>query len=231
MGRKRQRTLLRPVAEGLKAVGIEPGSVADVIVSHMHFDHAGNRDLFPRARYHVQEREMAFCTGRCMCHAYLRHAFEADDVSAMIAKLYAGRVVFHDGTGELAPGITLHHVGGHTAGLQVVRVKTRRGWVVLGSDAAHFYANFRAEPAVPRRRGCRRDARRIRHDAAAGDVARPRHTGSRPARARTLSGRVRGRRRGRKIGCRSAALRPAGLTRAGMEGAASLSEIDDLEPG
>lgn len=43
---------------------------------------------------------------------------------------------------EVAPGLDVHHVGGHTNGLQVVRVRTRRGWVVLASDASHLYANI-----------------------------------------------------------------------------------------
>ena len=60
----------------------------------------------------------------------------------MVRHLFAGRMQFHDGAGEIAPGITVHHVGGHTAGLQVMRVKTARGWVVLAADASHFYANF-----------------------------------------------------------------------------------------
>jgi len=113
-----------------------------VIVSHMHYDHAGNNDLFPNATFHLQDREMAFCTGRCMCHRDMRRSFEETDVTAMVGRLYQGRVQFHDGTDEIAPGISVHHVGGHTAGLQFVRVKTRRGWVVLASDASHFYANF-----------------------------------------------------------------------------------------
>jgi glyoxylase-like metal-dependent hydrolase (beta-lactamase superfamily II) len=148
---RRQRQLLRPVGEGLKMVGVEPDSVTDVILSHMHFDHCGNHDLFPRARYHVQDAEMAYCTGRCMRHAFLRHAFDYGDVASMVAKLFAGRVEFHDGDSQIAPNLTVHRVGGHTKGLQVVRVFTRRGWVVLGSDASHLYANFeqgRPFPAV-----------------------------------------------------------------------------------
>src|SRR5438552_16720177 len=77
-----------------------------------------------------------------MCKPHLRRSYEVDDVSAIVGRLFAGRVQFHDGTGEIAPGITAHHVGGHTDGLQVMRVKTRRGWVVLAADASHFYANF-----------------------------------------------------------------------------------------
>lgn len=57
-------------------------------------------------------------------------------------EVYAGRVRFHDGDAELAPGVSLHLVGGHTMGLQVVRVAARRGWAVLASDAAHFCANM-----------------------------------------------------------------------------------------
>ncbi len=142
MGKQRGRTMLRTPAEGLGAIGIDPARVEDVIITHMHYDYAGNHTLLPNARYHVQEREMAFCTGRCMCHGALRMAFEAEDVAAMVRRLFEGRVQFHDGSSEVAPGVSVHHVGGHTNGLQVVRVRTGRGWVVLASDASHLYANM-----------------------------------------------------------------------------------------
>jgi len=139
---QRKRTITRPVEDGLKAVGIAPDSITDIIVSHMHYDHAGNRDLFPNATYHVQDSEINFCTGRCMCNSYLNHAFDVTDVQSMVGKIFAGRVHFHDGEGQIEPGLSVHRVGGHTGGLQITRVKTKRGWVVLGSDASHFYANF-----------------------------------------------------------------------------------------
>ena len=142
MAKKRGRDFLHPPREGLLAIGVDPATVEDVVISHMHYDHAGNNDLFPNATFHLQDREMAFCTGRCMCHADVRRSFELDDVTAMLDRVFRGRVRFHDGDDEIAPGITVHHVGGHTAGLQFMRVKTARGWVVLASDAAHFYANF-----------------------------------------------------------------------------------------
>jgi glyoxylase-like metal-dependent hydrolase (beta-lactamase superfamily II) len=68
---------------------------------------------------------------------------------SFVRKLYAGRVTFHDGVAELAPGLTLHRVGGHTDGLQVVRVWTHRGWVVIASDATHLYANFQRQSPFP----------------------------------------------------------------------------------
>jgi glyoxylase-like metal-dependent hydrolase (beta-lactamase superfamily II) len=134
--------LERPVEEGLQALGVQPDTVEDVVLTHLHWDHAGNHDLFPRARYHVQDREARFCTGRCMCHGFMRRPYAVEDVTAFVRKLYAGRIQFHDGAEEIAPGITVHWVGGHARGLQVVRVWTRRGWVVLASDASHYYANI-----------------------------------------------------------------------------------------
>jgi glyoxylase-like metal-dependent hydrolase (beta-lactamase superfamily II) len=149
MAKRRGRKLTRPVAEGLKAAGIDLAGVEDVVLTHLHYDHAGNHDIFPNAKYHVQDREMEYCTGRCMCHSTLRHPFEADDVTAMVRKLFQGRVRFHDGASEIADGVSVHLVGGHSRGLQFVRVRTRRGWVVIASDASHYYANFEQHRPFP----------------------------------------------------------------------------------
>jgi len=139
---RRSRKVMRPVAEGLKAVGVDLNAVKDVILTHMHWDHAGNHDILPNATYHVQDREMEYCTGRCMCHGTLRHPFEVDDVTAMVRKVFQGRVKFHNGASEIADGVSVHLVGGHSRGLQFVRVRTKRGWVVVASDATHYYGNF-----------------------------------------------------------------------------------------
>ena len=142
MAARRGRSLTAPVAEGLAALGVAPGAIEDIVVTHMHYDHAGNHALFPAARYHLQDDEMAYATGRCMTHAALRQAYAADDVAEMVRKVFDERVVFHAGEAELAPGLSLHLIGGHTKGMQAVRVWTRRGWLVLASDAAHLYANM-----------------------------------------------------------------------------------------
>jgi len=103
--KERGRTILHPVGDSLKALGIEPAEVKNVIATHMHWDHAGNYDLFPNARYHIQDTELAYATGRCMCHQTLRIPFSESDVLAMVRKVFAYRVEFHDGVEELAPGI------------------------------------------------------------------------------------------------------------------------------
>jgi glyoxylase-like metal-dependent hydrolase (beta-lactamase superfamily II) len=144
---RRGRTILRPVADCLRAVGTDPASIRDVIVSHLHYDHAGNLGLFPNATFHIQDREVAFATGRHMCASCLRAPFEVEDVVRLVRAVYADRVVFHDGEGEIAPGVSVHHVGGHSDGIQMVRVATTRGPLVLAVDAAHYYANIeRANP-------------------------------------------------------------------------------------
>jgi glyoxylase-like metal-dependent hydrolase (beta-lactamase superfamily II) len=149
MAAARGRVMIKPVAEGLRALDIDPDGVRDVIISHLHYDHCGNHDLFPEARYHLQDHEMAYGTGRAMCHAHQRIPFEADDVVAMVRKVFADRVAFHDGDDTLAPGLTLHHIGGHSKGLQCVRVKTQRGHVVLAADATHLYAHVNEGRVFP----------------------------------------------------------------------------------
>lgn len=140
--KERGRKIIKPVGEGLKALGVEPDHVDHVIATHMHWDHAGNYDLFPKARYHIQDTEMAYATGRCMCHKMLRIPFSESDVHAMVGKVFADRCEFHDGSDELAPGITVHKIGGHSKGLQCVRVKTKRGYVVVASDCCHLYSHI-----------------------------------------------------------------------------------------
>jgi len=146
---RRKRTMIRPVADGLRAIGVDPASIEDVVITHLHYDHAGSLDIFPKARFHIQDEEMAFATGRVMTHKAVRAPFDAEPVAQMVHLLFGDRVVFHDGDEELAPGIILRFLPGHTAGLQGVEVFTARGPVLLASDVAHLYANLVWEIPFP----------------------------------------------------------------------------------
>jgi glyoxylase-like metal-dependent hydrolase (beta-lactamase superfamily II) len=145
----RHRTLLRKPADALRLIGVDAAAITDIVITHLHNDHAGTLPDFPNARFHLQDAEMAFATGRHMCCGILNRAYEADDVIRMVRLVYRDRVVFHDGDAQLAPGITLHRIGGHTDGLQAVRVHTARGWVVLASDASHYYEHFEQDRCFP----------------------------------------------------------------------------------
>ncbi|APX12183.1 N-acyl homoserine lactonase family protein [Tateyamaria omphalii] len=141
-GQARGRPIRLDPGEALKPFGLQPEDVTEIIVTHLHFDHAGGLHLFPNAQLHLQTAEMAYATGPCMCHDALRFPFTVGHVVEAVQRLYSGKITFHDGDSEIADGITVHRIGGHTKGMQAVRIRTQAGWLVLASDAAHFYGNF-----------------------------------------------------------------------------------------
>ncbi|GIX49642.1 MAG: hypothetical protein KatS3mg131_3853 [Candidatus Tectimicrobiota bacterium] len=147
VGTRRGRQFLRCPSRGLAEIGIDCARVEHVILTHFHYDHVGNYALFPRAVFYVQDDEMAFYTGRYANQPAFRHSVEVDDIVALVRYNYEGRLVFVDGDQEIVPGICVHKVGGHTAGMQVVSVHTREGRAVVASDASHYYHNF--EKNVP----------------------------------------------------------------------------------
>lgn len=142
---RRSRRLVRTVREGLALVGVESHDVDNVIITHLHYDHIGGYEHFPKAQFHLQDKEMAYATGRNMTRPAISHAYTADHIADLVFRVFEARVTFHDGEADLAPGLSVHWVGGHTAGLQVVRVWTRIGWIVLASDASHYYENMNAD--------------------------------------------------------------------------------------
>jgi tripartite-type tricarboxylate transporter receptor subunit TctC/glyoxylase-like metal-dependent hydrolase (beta-lactamase superfamily II) len=149
VARARDRSVLRCPVESLRLIGLDPATVTDVILTHLHYDHTGNIGRFPVARFHLQEREMHYATGRYLRHPRLGATFDPDDICALVRLNFARRLFLYDGVAELAPGITLHRLGGHSAGLQCVRVATQSGPVVIASDVAHFYENMETGRPFP----------------------------------------------------------------------------------
>jgi glyoxylase-like metal-dependent hydrolase (beta-lactamase superfamily II) len=141
-GGKRGRTLTRDPIDALALVGVDAAQVQDVILTHMHYDHVGNFDRFPQARFHLQEPEMHYAVGRYMKHRQLAKSFEPDDVCGVVRLNFAGRVQYYDGPADILPGISVVPTGGHSAGLQFVKVNTARGIVVLASDVTHYYEHM-----------------------------------------------------------------------------------------
>ena len=147
--KERGRTLLRCPIGALSHLGIQAGDIHDVVLTHLHYDHAGNIDLLPNARFHIQDDEVNYACGRHMCSGLFRHAYDIEDVVTLVRRVYADRVDFHEGAYTLAPGIEVIKIGGHTKGLQSLRVNTARGWVVLTSDASHYYDNMEKPSPFP----------------------------------------------------------------------------------
>lgn len=128
--------------DGLRALGVDPAAVERVVVTHLHYDHIGNTEAFPKARFELQAAEMAHATGPLMAQPFLRLAYEPEEIARFVFYLHAGRLHLHGPEHQVLPGLTVHWVGGHTAGQEVVRVHTRRGWMVLASDALHYYEEY-----------------------------------------------------------------------------------------
>jgi glyoxylase-like metal-dependent hydrolase (beta-lactamase superfamily II) len=139
---KRGREHLRCPTKVLGGLGVDCTRVPYVILTHLHYDHVGNLEKFPAATFVLQEEEMAFWTGRYAGREHFRGIVEVEDVVYLVRKNFEGRVRCVNGDEEIVPGIEVYRTGGHSAGLQVVRVRTGRGNVVLASDATHFYANI-----------------------------------------------------------------------------------------
>jgi glyoxylase-like metal-dependent hydrolase (beta-lactamase superfamily II) len=139
-GERRGRTCLTAPRDALAALGIDPSGVSRVIVSHLHYDHIANLDLFPRARVYVPERELSFWGSDIARHPQFSRHVEPDAIAKLISlEKQQNRVDRYDGTQELVPGIRAITVAGHSPGQQIFVVSTAGGSIVLASDAAHFY--------------------------------------------------------------------------------------------
>lgn len=135
------RTYLQSPLETLERLGIAIADVGTLSLSHLHYDHTGLLGEFTDARLVLQERELAFWCGRDAGRPHFAKLCAPDDIAQLVRRNLAGEVRLVDGEAQIAPGITVHRVGGHTPGLQVVRIPTDEGWVVVASDASHFSAN------------------------------------------------------------------------------------------
>jgi len=133
--------------EGLRALGVDAETVDTVLLTHAHYDHLGYLAAFPQAKFYMQAAEMDYVTGPWMETPWFRHAYYVDELQQLVALLHAGRLHLHGLEMEITDGVSVHWVGGHCAGQEIVRVRTARGWVVLASDAIHYYEEY--ERGVP----------------------------------------------------------------------------------
>jgi glyoxylase-like metal-dependent hydrolase (beta-lactamase superfamily II) len=136
-------------SEAIVRVGLKPEDVTDLIISHLHWDHADGVDLFPKARIWIQKDELEYYAGSAWQNARTHGGIEPDDVLALVKLNMQGRVGLVNGDAqEILPGISCYIGGKHTYASQFVTVNTAGGTVVLASDNMYLYENLDKHAAI-----------------------------------------------------------------------------------
>lgn len=131
---------VRP-SDAVARAGVRPEDVTDIIVSHVHWDHADGLDLFPNARVWIQKDEYRHHVGAS--GEVLDRAIDAEDARMLASLAARGRVREVDGDStEIMPGITVFTGGKHTFASQYAAVQTAAGTVVIASDNLYLYENL-----------------------------------------------------------------------------------------
>jgi glyoxylase-like metal-dependent hydrolase (beta-lactamase superfamily II) len=133
----------RKPSDAVRAAGLAPEDITDVVISHMHWDHADGMDLFPKARVWIQRDEYTYYTGEAWHHEDTHGGIDPDDVEALVKANIAGRVSFVEGDDQqILPGIRCYIGGKHTYQSQYITVPAKDGTVVLASDNVYLYENL-----------------------------------------------------------------------------------------
>lgn len=138
-GANRGRTTITPPPELFAELGVHPEDAPTVVITHGHYDHIGNLGHFDRSTVVIAQVELDFWSGPHARRTQFHHSVEDDELDALFAARDAGRVRPFADRLEVAPGVEVIRMGGHTPGQSVVRVPTSIGTVLLASDAVHYY--------------------------------------------------------------------------------------------
>ena len=148
MAEARKRKYHASPADQLRRLGVDAKAVKKVLITHLHWDHFGGFGYFPNATFYLQTKEYQYWTGPLLRFKAAQRSIEPQDMAELVRLNLQGRIRFVDGSEEVVPGISLHYVGGHTAGTQVVRVNTAKGSAVIASDASHLFRNVEENTPV-----------------------------------------------------------------------------------
>src|SRR5262249_29392156 len=132
----------------VERAGFKPADIPLCLITHLHYDHWAGHSLFPSAEFWIQKEEVSFWTGPYAGTPAFRGSANVPSLAGLVTLNYDQRIRMMEGDREVCPGRRVHRGGGHTAGLQLVSVATKRGTVVLTSDASHFYHNVEMRQPV-----------------------------------------------------------------------------------
>jgi glyoxylase-like metal-dependent hydrolase (beta-lactamase superfamily II) len=144
-GERRKRTTVLPPLEAWARLGIHPEDAPEILLTHAHYDHTGHLGAFPGSRIRMARAELEFWTGPHAHRTQFHHSVEDDELAGLVAARNDGRIDFFDDEADIAPGVRMMRVGGHTPGQSVVLVQTVDGPVLLASDAIHYLEEYEAD--------------------------------------------------------------------------------------
>lgn len=134
-------------SDAIRNAGLAADDITDIVISHIHWDHADGFDLFPKAKIWIQKDELEYYAGEAW-QGHRRTAADPEDILGLVKLNIEGRVnLVHGDAQEILPGINCYIGGKHTWQSQFLTVKTAAGTVVLASDNVYLYENL--EKHVP----------------------------------------------------------------------------------
>jgi glyoxylase-like metal-dependent hydrolase (beta-lactamase superfamily II) len=142
---RRGRTVLHTPRELLERIGVDPGAGHPVIITHAHWDHIGNLDLFSSSQFWIARAESEFWSAPVSRSRMIAHFTEEPELGRLAELLEEGRLTLFGDLAEIVPGVSVRRVGGHTPGQSMVTVRTSAGVVLLTSDAVHYAEELRDE--------------------------------------------------------------------------------------
>jgi glyoxylase-like metal-dependent hydrolase (beta-lactamase superfamily II) len=130
-------------SDTLAKLGMSAADITDVIISHMHWDHADGIDLFPNATIWIQKDEYTYYTGAAWQPGGKPGGIDPDDVLTLVKLNTEHKVNLVDGDDQqILDGIRVYTGGRHTFASQYVGVRTTSGTIVIASDNMYLYENL-----------------------------------------------------------------------------------------
>ncbi len=129
----------------LASIGIKPEDIEEVIITHLHWDHCYNGELFPNAKFYIQQKELYYALNPLPLHTRFYEVKLGEGQPPWFK--FFNQMEIRDGDYSLASGIEVLLLPGHTPGLQGVNVATAKGRYLIGSDTFPLFENW--EEGIP----------------------------------------------------------------------------------